>query len=247
MAAKYSRILRSIWRDPDFITLPAGAQRLYVLLFSQPDISACGVLPLLVARWANLAPDTDADSVQSDMDSLTAGPKPLVVTDDGTLEAWVRGYLKIDELYKVPNGRKSIDAALEAVVSPLLRDHIGRVYETLVRTHDGTLDWMWRRPQQPAASSLHRLPPLEPQPQPDPARDPSDKFGAVIDCMVGQRLQTERNVRNPTRYRAALKRELPAEHADTVYRLLEQFPAAPVSAIASAALTGETRNLAGWA
>lgn len=250
MASKYSRIFRSIWRDKDFIALPAGAQRLYMLLFSQPDISACGVLPLLVGRWANLAPDTDADSVQADLDALAAGPATLVVTDTGTLEVWVRSYLKHDEMYKVPNGRKAIDAALDAVASPLLREQIERVYGTLTGRVPETLEGRVGPPQQPAASSQQPSPPTTTGSrgqQPDPHGTPSGAFGEVLDLMVGMRLQSERSIRNPVRYAASLRRDMPAEHGDTIQRLLDGFPTAPASAIAAAVLTGDTRQLAGWA
>lgn len=245
MAAKYSRIFRSIWRDTDFIALPSDAQRLYMLLFSQPDISACGVLPLLVARWANLAADTDADSVQAALTALTAGPKPFVVTDDGTLEAWVRGYLKFDELYKVPNGRKSIDSSLDTVVSPLLRQQIETVYVTLTETLDATHAGTDGPPQQPAASS--QPPHHTPAAATSSPTEPGDKFRAVIECMVSLRLQQEKGIRNATRYKAALRRDFPTEHGDTVTRLIAQFPEAPTSSIAAAALTGDTRQLGAYA
>lgn len=254
MAAKYSRIFRSIWRDPDFLALSAGAQRLYLLLLTQPDISACGVLPLLVQRWAKLAPDTDADSVQAALDELATLPATLVVRDTETLEVWVRSYLKYDELHRVPNGRKAIDAALDAVASPLLRQQIERVYGTLTgtlpETLTGTLDERVGPPQQPAASSQQPSPPTTTSSrsqQPNPPDNRTDTFKAVIDTMVSLRLQATKDVRNPSRLTATLKRELPAEHGDTIHRLLEQFPSAPVSAIAAAALTGDTRQLAGWA
>jgi hypothetical protein len=247
MAAKYTRLLRSIWRDPDFIALSEASQRLYLLLMSQPDISACGVLPLLEMRWANMAADTDADSVRAALDPLTDGPKPFVMVDFGTLEVWVRSYLKVDELYRVPNGRKAIDAALDAVTSPLLRGHIGTVYRTLCGTHDPTDTRSDRPPQQPAASTYTNANASSQHRDPSPNDPPCDEVQAVIDCMVGLRLQQERDIRNPGRYAAALRKELPIEHGAKIAELLGKFPGAPVSALASATLTGDTRHLAGYA
>lgn len=68
--ARYARVFASIWADPDFCALSSSAQRLYLLLITQPDVSHCGVLPLTERRWARLAADTDADSVRAALDEL---------------------------------------------------------------------------------------------------------------------------------------------------------------------------------
>lgn len=244
-AKKYTRLLRSIWRDKDFTGLPASAQRTYLMLISQPDISPCGVLPLLVARWATLAPDTDADSVRADLEVLAEAA--FVVFDDDTLELWVRGYMKVDELFVSPNGRKALDAAREAVTSDLLRARIEATYLTLVGggpqgAGEGAGEGP-RSPQQPAALALSS----SESSSRDRAGDPPDGFDDVIDCMVSIRLRSETGIKHPARYAKALKRDLPSEHGGRIRLLMKRFPGAPCSSIAAAALSGDLRPLAAYA
>jgi hypothetical protein len=44
MARDYANIVTAIWRDRDFRALTAADQRMYLLLVTQPDISAAGTL-----------------------------------------------------------------------------------------------------------------------------------------------------------------------------------------------------------
>ena len=43
-------IFTSIWKDGDFLSLPPSAQRLYMFLLSQPELTYCGTMPLRPAR-----------------------------------------------------------------------------------------------------------------------------------------------------------------------------------------------------
>jgi hypothetical protein len=115
----YVKLHRSIWTDPDFTTLPPMAQRLYLLLISQPDITTAGVLPLTAGRWATLAPGMNAHDVRADLDRLVLGR--FIVLDPGTEELWIRSYISYDSAWTNPNGRTSLDNALKQIVSPAIR------------------------------------------------------------------------------------------------------------------------------
>lgn len=236
MAAKYTKILRTIWANTDFVALNASEQRLYMMLFSQPDISACGVLPLMERRWGRLAADTDAASVLDSLRALATCHQPFIETDEETDEVWVRSYLSVDELWKVPNGRKAIDAALSAVASPLLRPRIERVYETLTGTLDETPDRRDRPPQQQAASSKTTTD------TGSSSREQSGEnchgtFGnlppaaaAAIDLLIEHKIS--QGAHNPTGLRRALRRDLPVEHGPTLTTHLARHPNADTTELA---------------
>lgn len=110
-----ARIFTSIWRDYDFIALPPGAQRLYMFLLSQDDLSYCGVMPLRPRRWATKANGLTLTEVEHDLKWLQGSayptgdpaqdyfPTPLVITDEDTGELMVRSLLRRDGIWKQPN------------------------------------------------------------------------------------------------------------------------------------------------
>lgn len=93
-----ARIFSSIWRDGDFLQLPAGAQRLYLFLLSQDDLTLCGVLALREARWAGKAADTTRESVDADLDALER--QRFVLTDRSAGELLIRSLMRRDEVWK---------------------------------------------------------------------------------------------------------------------------------------------------
>lgn len=134
--AAYVKLLRSIWRDPDFVALPASAQRMYLLIISQPDISAAGVISCAPSRWATFAPDTTLSQVRADLKRLEA--KRFVVTDSTTEELLVRTYAVHDEAWKVPNSRKALANAVDATYSAHLRSVVASQLATVGATLDVT-------------------------------------------------------------------------------------------------------------
>lgn len=175
--ASYTRVLHSIWADEDFTSIGADAQRLYLLLISQPDITAAGVLPLIERRWARLAPDTNPVDISTALDELDQAG--FVVIDADTAELWVRSYIKHDELWRIPKGLISIKNARSRVLSPTIRELSGAALDSLTggvsETHSETLTERVSLPQQPAASSQHPFPAAssrEPGPSPEPSADP---------------------------------------------------------------------------
>lgn len=113
--ASFTKLLHTIWSDPDFTQLGSAAQRLYLLLISQPDITAAGVVPLVERRWAALAPDTTVTDINAALEELVAAG--FIVVDDATAELWVKSYIKHDEMYVSPNGIKAIEKARSRVLS----------------------------------------------------------------------------------------------------------------------------------
>jgi len=119
MARSYANVLTAIWRDDDFRELSAGAQRTYLMLVTQANISAAGTLPLTVVRWAANARDTTAASVRDDLAELEKGR--FIVVDEATEELLVRSFVRHDNGYRNPKRRPAILDAAGEVASDALR------------------------------------------------------------------------------------------------------------------------------
>jgi hypothetical protein len=121
MARAYAKVLLSIWHDADFCALSVPAQRMFLLLISQPKLSNCGVIDYVPTRWTKLASDTSLEAVEAAVAELEAAR--YVVVDRDAHELLVRSYVKNDGMLE---GRwtmtKAVWNAWEAVVSPTLRE-----------------------------------------------------------------------------------------------------------------------------
>jgi hypothetical protein len=128
-----ARIFTSIWRDEDFIALPPSAQRLYLFLLSQHDLSYCGVMPLIPQRWASKAAGMTIADIERDLKSLegTAYPSanpdpdrartPFVIIDRDTGELFVRALLRRDGIWKQPNLLKQARDSADQIESRHIR------------------------------------------------------------------------------------------------------------------------------
>jgi hypothetical protein len=119
MARNHARILTSIWNDDDFLALSADAQRVYLLLLSQQNLSHAGLLPLTVKRWANKAPNTTVEDFERALAELETAR--FVVIDGDTEELLVRSLMRGDEAWKHWKVMTAAARDAAAVASPLLR------------------------------------------------------------------------------------------------------------------------------
>ena len=122
MARSYAQFSTSMWRNVDFVALPYLLKMVYMLLSSQPDVSAVGVLHLSVTRWAGKSPDTTPEDINWALDGLAA--RRFIVIDRASEEVLIRAFLRWDNGYKNPKRQPAIrDAANEvesrAIVSAL--------------------------------------------------------------------------------------------------------------------------------
>jgi hypothetical protein len=88
----FAKVYKSIWRDEEFTHLTGSAQRLYVLLISQPNITLAGMLPLQPNKWSRLAADSTPAAVREAIGALDE--LCFTVTDDDTEELLVRTYMR---------------------------------------------------------------------------------------------------------------------------------------------------------
>lgn len=138
MARSYARIITAIWRNKEFRALRGASQRVYLLLVTQPDISAAGTLPLTVRRWADLADDTTPQDIVTAVEDLEA--KRFIATDRVTEELLVRSFVKWDGGYGNRKRRPVIRDAGLAVASVRLRQVLALECERLGFVIDGLID-----------------------------------------------------------------------------------------------------------
>lgn len=101
MARDHARVLVAIWRDERFIALTPRAQRMYLLLLSQPRLSLCGQLDITVGRWARLSQGDTDDLVSADIDELER--QRFILTDARTEELVIRSFVRHDGVCDSPN------------------------------------------------------------------------------------------------------------------------------------------------
>jgi len=119
MARSYARIITGIWRNAEFRRLPGRAQRLYLLLVTQPDITAAGTLPLTIRRWADMGGDTTVQEIKDSLSELAAGK--FIAVDEIAEELLVRSFVKWDGGYTNSKRRPVILDAASEVQSEQLR------------------------------------------------------------------------------------------------------------------------------
>lgn len=135
MARDHARLLVSIWSDDEWIALTTVQQMTYLSLLSSPDLSWCGVAPMLPQRIVRLASDLTERKVRNALDTLEA--RRFLVIDQGTAEIAVRSYVRHDGILKQPNVTKALVKALQRVHSPTLSDAIrGELARELMENPD---------------------------------------------------------------------------------------------------------------
>ncbi len=122
MARKYGKSWVSRWDDADFKALTSSQQGLYDALSTHPDISWCGVLPLVPARFVDLASDYTEPKVRTLIKGLDKAR--FLVVDPSTGELCVRTFIRWDEVLKVPNVTKAMGRAFYLVHSERIQNAI---------------------------------------------------------------------------------------------------------------------------
>lgn len=94
MARSHGKILASAWRDDDWLKLTGNAQRVYLLLLSQPKMTLCGVLDMAERRWARMASDTSVSDINAAL--LELSDAGFIISDGVTEELAIRTFAKHD-------------------------------------------------------------------------------------------------------------------------------------------------------
>lgn len=195
--AGYVKLLRSIWTDPDFVALDTEAQRLYLLLISQPDISHVGVVPFMPARWARLSVTSTVDATLDA--TLVLEAHNFVAVDNETGELWVRSYIIHDEAWKLTNGKKSLVNAHERVYSPRLRNLIATVLATVDVTVTSTLE--------PTVDVSHKPATIRHEPAPAPKGGAGHPKQVALD-VAARLMEHESNIARPNAWKLTVAERL---------------------------------------
>ncbi len=120
MPRSESRTKTSIWSDSDFIKLTAEAQRLYWLMYSQPNIALTGVLPLTMHRWSRLSSNTPEELIRKTLWELAhAG---FIKIDYDTEEVWIRSFIKHDGVLNSPKVRGAAIGQISLIASENIKN-----------------------------------------------------------------------------------------------------------------------------
>lgn len=119
MAKDFALVNVGMWADPDFRALPAPAQHLYLLLWTSPGLSYCGVHDWRPGRIAARAGGLDAEATRVIARCLQA--RHFVVIDEDTEEVLVRSWMRFDGIMKKPRLAISCVSAYADIASDRLR------------------------------------------------------------------------------------------------------------------------------
>lgn len=119
MPRNHGRILCRIWTDPKFLARSESAQRMYMLLLSQPTVNNAGVQPLLIGKWARKGPTGDEQDVRKALGELEE--HGYIFVDLETEELLIRSFIRNDGGMKHRYIMKNALGCAEAVESPTLR------------------------------------------------------------------------------------------------------------------------------
>ena len=122
MARDYARIMTAIWRNKEFRALDEAPQRGYLLLVTQPDISAAGVLALRLRRWADMSTNSTVEGLAQVLKVLETGR--FIVVDRDAEELLIRSFIRWDGGFNNPKRTPAIIGAAAEVESELIRRHL---------------------------------------------------------------------------------------------------------------------------
>lgn len=131
MTQKFAQIHLRIWLDEEWTALSLEAQHMYLLLLSQEDRGASGLIPLRPRRWAKLTSNGTVDGVLKTLAELDHAS--FLVVDTETAEVLVRTYVRNHEVYKHIRLLKTALDQAERAESPRIRSALGQELARLPR------------------------------------------------------------------------------------------------------------------
>lgn len=236
MARAQARVFTSIWSNPDFTGLTERAQRLYLLILSQPNLSYAGVLPFTLKRWACLAADSTTKALERCLAELLTAR--FVLYDSTTDELMVRSFLRHDGVLKSPNLCRAMVRDYNAVLSKKIREAIAKEVPRPVpepfskgfpegfpepfRTEvgEGFSEGFPREPLPPNPS-------LSPSSGPSPAPATTPERAALVERilrMLGERDADKQGKRGHRGYVTACVQARKHDHSSDLHKLIHDNP-----------------------
>lgn len=119
MARKFAQIRPEMWLDDGWRDLTAGAQHLYLMVLTDPDLSHCGVTDWRPQRLVPRAKEWSMKELYIAAQELS--DKLFLVFDEDTEEVMVRSFLRHDGLLKQPRMAVSATIAFGKIGSNKIR------------------------------------------------------------------------------------------------------------------------------
>lgn len=129
MARSYMNVSTAIWRDEGFRALTMAEQHCFIMLNTQADVSAAGMLTMALRRWSSRVADSSPDEVREAITGLER--KGFVVVDDETEEILIRSFVRWDKGYNNDKRQPAIHNAADAIQSPKLRQALAQEFRRL--------------------------------------------------------------------------------------------------------------------
>lgn len=263
MARTFGKMLCTLWDDPDFLNLSADAKVLYSAFFSQPDITAAGVLPWTERRWRRWL-NGDRDRVDTAFGELVQ--ERFVLADEDTSEVWLRTFITHDGRLDNSKLATSVRVAVTQIRSQTIAQAVEIQYPSKFprrRAFDGpstddvspiTSD-PEGDPAIPDVTDLNQN--LEPHHLHSAPDAPSSANNSTLDAepTIEQRIDTiaeaiarwrarNTHIGSWPKYLASAVPNIVADQGERILELIAIAPYAPVDVIANAVETGDTRGLA---
>ncbi|MER7166992.1 hypothetical protein ABT336_13120 [Micromonospora sp. NPDC000207] len=191
MSRNYANIVTAIWGDPEWRALDERSQRLYLLLATQKNITAAGVLPITIGRWAGMAKDSTPESIRAGLRQLAADR--FVAMDAEHEELLVRSFVRHDNGYNNKKRRMVIEAAAGEIESRTLRQVLAVEFVRLGLPADWTREDPVELPDEAFLGVAARVETAFPSVPNQPDSTPVDK---VVENLFPQ---VDRPYRNPAR------------------------------------------------
>lgn len=169
MPRDHARLNLAIWSDPDFRALPPAAQHLYMVLWTSPDLSYCGVHDWRPGRLAARSQGFTGEHIRTVAACLIA--RHFLVADEDSEEILIRSWARFDGLMKQPRMAVSYVNAYAAVASQVLRQVLAHETEKIHRESPDLACW-----SDPRVSELLSHPSVSAKDLPTP----DDPFGPDV-------------------------------------------------------------------
>lgn len=192
--AAHRIIYITIWDDPDWRKLSAGAQWTYFMLLTQKDLTKAGTMSYNPRKWAKGCEALDEAHVERCVYELQ--DRRFVYLDEDTDEVLIRTYIRNDGIWKQPNMIKSACRSAALVSSQVLRAALA--FELSRMPSSSNRDAMQMVADTLSGLAPDGVPGTAPEPFPNPSAKGSETLPGTLNSTKGQSPQVSARFGNPS-------------------------------------------------
>lgn len=135
MPRDYGLVQTSIWSEMSVQCLTVEEQRAYLLVYLQPNLNRCGVVPFTLRRWAGMSQGDTPKRLRAALAGLES--RRMVAIDENTEELFVRTYVRWDGLLTQPQVVGAMVRDFRTIGSPTLAvaflDELRRIWHLPIK------------------------------------------------------------------------------------------------------------------